>query len=119
MSDELMELPEGWKWTTAIEACSKVIDCHNKTAPYTASGIKLVRTSNIRNGQINLDDTKFVAQPTYEFWSRRCPPEPRDILFTREAPMAEVGMIPDGEKLCMGQRMGASQSCKSQFENVS
>ena len=105
MSDELMELPEGWKWTTAIEACSKVIDCHNKTAPYTASGIKLVRTSNIRNGQINLDDTKFVAQPTYEFWSRRCPPEPRDILFTREAPMAEVGMIPDGEKLCMGQRM--------------
>jgi type I restriction enzyme S subunit len=105
MTDELMELPEGWEWTTAIEACSKVVDCHNKTAPYTTSGIKLVRTSNIRNGSINLNDTKFVDQPTYEYWSRRCPPEPGDILFTREAPMAEVGMIPDGEKLCMGQRM--------------
>lgn len=105
MSDELIELPEGWEWTIAIEACSKVIDCHNKTAPYTDSGIKLVRTSNIRNGKIDLKTTKFVDQPTYEFWSRRCFPEPGDLLFTREAPMAEVGMIPPEEKICMGQRM--------------
>jgi len=104
-SNGSLDLPKEWCLTTAIEACIEVVDCHNKTAPYTDSGIKLIRTSNIRNGVINLEDTKFVDQPTYEFWSRRCPPQPGDIIFTREAPMAEVGMIPPGQTICMGQRM--------------
>jgi len=105
ISNESLNLPEGWSFTTAVESCIDVVDCHNKTAPYTNTGIKLIRTSNIRNGVINLKDTKFVDQPTYKFWSRRCPPQPGDIIFTREAPMAEVGMIPPGETICMGQRM--------------
>jgi type I restriction enzyme, S subunit len=100
-----IDLPESWAWTTAIQSCSQVVDCHNKTAPYTNDGIKLIRTSNIRNGRIDLEDTKFINQSTYEFWSKRCPPKPGDLIFTREAPMAEVGMIPDNEVICMGQRM--------------
>jgi|WetSurMetagenome_2_1015567.scaffolds.fasta_scaffold1290995_1 hypothetical protein len=28
-----------------------------------------------------------------EGWSRRCPPQPGDLLFTREAPMGEVGLV--------------------------
>lgn len=44
-------------------------------------------------------------QESYEFWSRRCPPEPGDILFTREAPMGESAIIPENTKVCMGQRM--------------
>jgi type I restriction enzyme S subunit len=99
------KLPAGWRWTTPIEICSQVVDCHNKTAPYTNSGIPLVRTSNIRDGRIDLGDTRFVNQATYEFWSRRCPPLSGDILFTREAPMGEAGVVPDGVTLCMGQRM--------------
>lgn len=98
-------LPEGWHWTTASEICEAVVDCHNKTAPYTESGIPLVRTTNIRGGKINLENTRFVDQPTYEFWSRRCTPNPGDVIFTREAPMGEAGIIPDGVTLCMGQRM--------------
>ncbi len=102
---ELPEIPEIWIWKTAIQCCEQVVDCHNKTAPYTAQGIKLIRTSNIRNGKIDLENTRFIDQKTYEFWSRRCPPKPGDLIFTREAPMAEVGMIPDNEIICMGQRM--------------
>lgn len=98
-------LPRGWRWTTPAEVCEQVVDCHNKTAPYTESGIPLVRTTNIRGGKIDMAETKFVDQPTYEFWSRRCPPKPGDVLFTREAPMGEAGIVPDSVTLCMGQRM--------------
>ena len=98
-------LPTGWRWTTAAEICDAVVDCHNQTAPYTDSGIPLVRTTNIRGGKIHLEETRFVDQPTYEFWSKRCAPKPGDVLFTREAPMGEAGIIPDGATLCMGQRM--------------
>jgi type I restriction enzyme S subunit len=64
----------------------------------------LVRTTNIRDGRLLLDEVRYVDQPTYEFWSRRCPPEPGDVLFTREAPMGEAGIIPPGVQLCLGQR---------------
>ena len=99
------KLPELWVWASALQACEAVVDCHNKTAPYTNSGIPLVRTSNIREGKLLLEDVKYVDQTTYAFWSRRCPPESGDVLFTREAPMGEAAIIPLGIRLCMGQRI--------------
>jgi len=100
----LPELPEGWSWASAAQACDPVVDCHNKTAPYTGTGIPLVRTTNIRDGQLLLEGIRFVDEPTYAFWSRRCPPKPGDVLFTREAPMGEAAIIPPGLRLCLGQR---------------
>jgi type I restriction enzyme S subunit len=102
-SDE--RLPDGWEWATLLESSLVVVDCHNKTAPYVESGIPLVRTSNIKKGVLHLDDLKYVTEETYEKWARRCPPEPGDILFTREAPIGEAAIIPSGVQLCMGQRM--------------
>lgn len=81
-----------------------IVDCHNKTAPYVESGIPLIRTSNIRDGKFVWQDLKFVNQETYEYWSRRCPPEPGDIIFTREAPMGEAAIVPTGHRVCLGQR---------------
>lgn len=104
-TSDLPELPEGWCWVSATQICAQVVDCHNKTAPYSGQGIPLIRTTNIRGGKIDLQQTKFVTETTYNHWSRRCPPEPGDILFTREAPMGEAGIVPDGARLCMGQRM--------------
>ncbi len=103
---ELPELPEGWGWVRLLEACEAVIDCHNKTAPYQATGIALVRTPSIRDMKLNFDDSiRYVSQETYEYWSRRCPPLSGDILFTREAPMGEAALIPEGKMVCMGQRI--------------
>lgn len=102
---EDIELPKNWLWASFLTASQLVVDCHNKTAPYEDNGIKLLRTTNIRDGKIDLYTSKYISQETYEYWSRRCPPEPGDILFTREAPMGEAAIIPEGVKVCMGQRM--------------
>ncbi|GAB9084451.1 restriction endonuclease subunit S [Bradyrhizobium diazoefficiens] len=98
-------LPIGWVWATLLQCSALVVDCKNKTAPYAASGIRLIRTTNVRDGRMNSNDQKFVDQKTYEIWSARCTPEPGDILITREAPMGEVCLIPAGERICLGQRM--------------
>ncbi|UTF49811.1 restriction endonuclease subunit S [Desulfomicrobium sp. ZS1] len=105
LPEGLQDLPVGWKWATLMQASLLVVDCHNKTAPYVSSGIRLIRTTNIRAGQLNALEPKYVSEATYERWSARCKPEPGDILVTREAPMGEVCIIPQGVKLCMGQRM--------------
>ena len=98
-------LPNNWYWTSFMGSMEKVVDCHNKTAPYIDEGISLIRTPDIRNGRISLEGTKFISQETYDYWTRRCPPEPGDLIFTREAPMGEAGIVPNGARLCMGQRM--------------
>lgn len=98
-------LPSGWCWATLLQCSAFVVDCHNKTAPYSKSGIVLLRTTNIRDGRVNLKEPKFVDEKTYERWSARCEPQPGDILITREAPMGEVAIIPDGMMVCLGQRM--------------
>ncbi|POP54260.1 restriction endonuclease subunit S [Zhongshania marina] len=98
-------LPTSWEWTTFMQAMERVVDCHNKTAPYINDGIPLIRTTDIRDGKISLDGARYISQETYDYWSRRCPPKQGDIIFTREAPMGEAGIVPKGVTLCMGQRM--------------
>lgn len=97
-------LPNGWMPAHLIQLCRVLIDCHNKTAPYVGSGIPIIRTSNIRERRFVFDDLKYINQETYTYWSRRCPPAPQDIIFTREAPMGEAAIIPEGKTWCLGQR---------------
>ncbi len=97
-------LPSSWIKATMSELCHLVVDCHNKTAPYAESGIPLVRTTNVKDGQLILDGIKYVTDETYSFWSRRCPPESGDIIFTREAPIGDACIVPDGHTVCLGQR---------------
>ncbi|WP_321503456.1 restriction endonuclease subunit S [Breoghania sp.] len=102
---KLPELPTGWSWATLQQCALMVIDCKNKTAPYSPQGIRLIRTTNVRDGLMNANDQKFVSEAVYEDWSLRGKPAPGDILITREAPMGEVCIIPEGEQICLGQRM--------------
>lgn len=97
-------LPNNWTAVHLIELCEYLVDCHNKTAPYTDTGIPIIRTTNIRERRFLEQDLKFISQETYDFWSKRCPPSPGDIIFTREAPMGEALIIPSNVKWCLGQR---------------
>lgn len=97
-------LPAHWTWATFLQVSQAVVDCHNKTAPYVGSGIHLVRTTDIRNGEMNLTNTKKITEETFSYWARRMPPKAGDIFFTREAPMGEAAIVPEGEKVCLGQR---------------
>jgi type I restriction enzyme S subunit len=97
-------LPVGWRQAQLEDVVLMVVDCHNKTAPYSANGVPLIRTTNIRFGAFQWDELKYVDDETYVKWSRRCLPEPGDLVFTREAPMGEVAIIPPGARYCLGQR---------------
>lgn len=97
-------LPDKWEWATLFDAGLLVIDCYNKTPPYVETGIPLIRTTNIRNGIIDVMGAKRVTEETYQNWSTRCVPAPGDLIFTREAPVGEVGIIPENETVCLGQR---------------
>ena len=97
-------LPEHWAWASLLQVSQAVVDCHNKTAPYVGEGIHLIRTTDIRNGRMDLSSTRKISEETFAYWARRMPPKGGDIFFTREAPMGEAAIVPDGERVCLGQR---------------
>lgn len=110
-------LPEHWCWGSLLQVSQAVVDCHNKTAPYVAEGIHLVRTTDIRNGRMDLTKTKKISEETYAYWARRMPPRAGDIFFTREAPMGEAAIVPEGEKVCLGQRSMLIRLFEQHFSN--
>ena len=81
-----------------------IIDCEHKTAPTQKIGIPSIRTPNIGKGYLVLNDVNRVSRETYELWTKRGKPESGDLILAREAPAGNVGVIPKGETVCLGQR---------------
>jgi len=86
------------------DVTTDIVDSEHKSAPESEDGYPYVKTSDIENGRINFDDVSYVDEEAYQEWTRRLTPEPGDIIFTREAPVGRVGLIPEGKEVCLGQR---------------
>ena len=97
------------KWETykLKQLCSEIVDCVNKTAPTSdvPTPYKMLRTSDIRDGKINLEDLNCVTKEVYEKWTRRGKLQKGDVIFTREAPLGEVGLVREDKNYFLGQRL--------------
>jgi len=98
---------EGWRCVRIEDACESIRDCVNKTAPKAdgPTSFKMIRTTNVRNGRVNLDSVNYVTEDVYRIWTRRQIPQLGDVILTREAPMGEVGMLLTDDKVFLGQRL--------------
>src|SRR5690554_5721130 len=92
------------EYETLESMCELVVDCPHSTPKWTDEGFLVLRNQNIRNGVLDLSSPSFTNQEDYEGRIRRAVPQAGDIVFTREAPMGEVCMIPEGLQCCLGQR---------------
>lgn len=72
-----------------------IVDTLHATAPVSTEETiyKMIRTSDITNGQLSTDTMRSVSKTTYEEWSRRGKLKKGDIILSREAPMGEVGIV--------------------------
>lgn len=89
---------------TLDEMCELVIDCPHFTPEWTASGYLVIRNQNIRDGRLDLSERSYTHLVDFERRIRRAKPRAGDIIFTREAPMGEVCLVPEGLECCVGQR---------------
>ena len=97
-------IPQRWDFLRLDEVCSDVVDCINTTPEYSDSGIRVILTSEIEDGRYNPEESPYVTEEVYKERIRRIEPRPGDVIFTREAPIGEAFKIPEGERLCLGQR---------------
>lgn len=86
------------------DVCKAIVDCEHRTAPAGDGDARSIGTGDIRNGRIDLNSAKRVSEETWREWSRRLVPRDGDLVLAREAPVGEVGRVPAGAKVCLGQR---------------
>lgn len=98
-----------WPLRSVSDLCEFATDCVNKTAPVVDSETpyKMIRTTNVKGGFIDIDDVRYVSKDTFEKWTRRSQPRYGDVILSREAPVGEVGRctFPDDQNIFLGQRL--------------
>lgn len=98
------------------DLCDLIVDCEHRTAPTQNDGIPSIRTPNIGRGRLILDKVYRVSEETYREWTRRAEPKAGDLILAREAPAGNVAVIPDGLRVCLGQRTVLIRPNRSVFE---
>ncbi len=94
----------GLPTTTIKDMCELVVDCPHFTPEWTSYGFIVIRNQNIRDGRLDLSSPSFTHKQDFDSRNRRAKPQAGDIIFTREAPMGEVCIVPSGLNCCIGQR---------------
>ncbi|MGP4717722.1 restriction endonuclease subunit S [Psychrobacter sp. T6-6] len=99
-------VPKGWERKPIKELCESIIDCVNKTAKHVdyITPYKMIRTTNVRHGKVDTENVRYVDEDVYQQWIRRGAPQDGDIIFTREAPVGEAGILENSGGIFLGQR---------------
>jgi type I restriction enzyme S subunit len=97
-----------WEKVPIKNLCLLAVDCVNKTAPIVdfETEYKMIRTTNVKGGFIDINDVKYVSEAVFDKWTRRSKPQFGDVILTREAPVGEVGRYThEDDKVFLGQRL--------------
>ena len=89
---------------TLESVCLMIADCPHSTPVWTETGFIVIRNQNIKNGKLDLSERSYTDYKNYLIRIRRAKPQFGDLIITREAPMGDVCMIPEGLECCVGQR---------------
>lgn len=97
---------KSWDYIPIEQLCTDIVDCLNRTAPVVeqVTPFKMIRTTNVRHGRLDLDNVKYVEESVYQKWTRRLVPKRGDVILTREAPLGEVAILNSDDRVFLGQR---------------
>jgi type I restriction enzyme S subunit len=108
---------EGWV-DTVIGECIQFIDYRGKTPQKTGSGLQLITAKNVKMGYVQDEPREFVDPNSYDSWMTRGIPKLGDVLFTTEAPLANVAQLETEEKVVFAQRIIIMQPDASRLDST-
>lgn len=107
MFGDLRRNEKSWPTRVISSVCALIVDCVNRTAPIVerVTPYRMIRTTNVKAGKVNLEKVRYVTEDTFNIWNRRATPSKGDVLLTREAPVGEVGILDTDDQVFLGQRL--------------
>ena len=95
---------ESWP-AEPLGARVRFIDYRGRTPAKTESGVPLLTAKNVRMGYVKDEPREFIAREAYTSWMTRGIPKRGDVLFTTEAPLANVAQVETDEPVALAQRL--------------
>jgi len=101
------DIPASWVWTDLGSILTHLVDCVNDTPDFLdqPNGLLGLKSTNIRPYELDLSQQWFMTSDDFEWWNRREAPRSGDIILTREAPMGNACILPQGVRACLTQRL--------------
>lgn len=110
---------KGEDWVDCnLEDNIKLIDYRGRTPVKTESGVRLITAKNVKLGYLQLEPQEFINAEDYASWMRRGIPNYGDVIFTTEAPLANVAQIETTDKLAFAQRIIVMQPKKEKLNQT-
>lgn len=95
-------IPEDWE-VLELQQISKVIDSLHVTPNYSPDGFPMVRATDIKSGNLDLERTLRVTKEVYEEFTRNHKPRRNDILMSRVGTYFVTSFVETDEPFCIGQ----------------
>ena len=102
---EIGSVPRSWEIKSISDCCFLIVDCPHSTPKFIEDGVRVVRNVNLKDGFILDRPEYFVTEEDYLVRTRRATLNEDDVIFSREAPVGEAGLVPPATRFCLGQRM--------------
>jgi type I restriction enzyme S subunit len=93
-----------WQTKTLGNVC-RFIDYRGRTPEKTDRGLRLITAKNVKMGFLQKEPFEYVKPDSYDGWMTRGIPQKGDVLFTTEAPLANVAQLDTDEKVVFAQRI--------------
>ncbi|MDR4466189.1 MAG: restriction endonuclease subunit S [Nitrospira sp.] len=98
-------MKKGWQ-TKSLGEVAEVYDGPHATPKTVGTGPIFLGISALRDGVIDLNETRHVTEEDFRQWTRRVKPQPNDVVFSYETRLGQAAIIPEGLECCLGRRMG-------------
>ena len=92
--------PKGWEVRKLEEVCYKVTDGTHQSPEWSISGIPFLFVSNIVNGEIDFNVSKYISEDFWQKLTLRCPIEINDILYTTVGSYGNAALVRTDKKFC-------------------
>lgn len=108
---ELGKLPAGWEVAHLGELLEKLMDFRGRTPKklgmdWGGGTIPALSANNVRAGYIDFDRECYLgSEELYAAWMVQGDTQKNDLVFTMEAPLGNVAVIPDDRKYILSQRV--------------
>ena len=100
----LGRIPVDWEVARIEQKLDRLIDYRGRTPAKVESGVPLLTAKNVRDGYIDEEPREFIAESAFNSWMTRGIPKPGDVIFTTEAPMGNVALVPE-YRIALAQRL--------------
>ena len=99
---QTQNIPKNWI-LVELQQISNIIDSLHVTPKYSSKGISMVRSTDIKSGNLNLENTFYVSEDVYEKFTKNHKPIRNDIVMSRVGTYFPNSFTETDQPFCLGQ----------------